>query len=146
MATRGDLARLAAARFAGAQPPLLYLAGEDRARDLAGELAAQGLAVRTVVVYRAAKAARFPPAARTALEQGRIDGVLHFSRRSVESYLDCGRDIDRAGAQARCIIACRRGPPSRCGARAPPHCAWPPRPDEASLLALVTPQRPDRIV
>ena len=30
---------------------------------------------------------------RAALEQGRIDGVLHFSRRSVESYLDCGRDI-----------------------------------------------------
>ena len=46
-----------------------------------------------MVVYRAAQAARFPPEVRAALEQGGIDGVLHFSRRSVESYLDCSRDI-----------------------------------------------------
>ena len=44
------------------------------------------LSVRTVVVYRAAKAAGFPPAVRDALAQGRIDGVLHFSRRSVECF------------------------------------------------------------
>src|SRR6185369_3045910 len=80
-----DLARLAARRFTGVRQPLLYLAGEDRS----GELAVPGLAVRTVVVYRAAKAEKFPPAVRTALEQGGIDGVLHFSRRSVETYLDC---------------------------------------------------------
>ena len=38
--------------------PLLYLAGEDRARDLAGDLG--GLIVRTVVIYRAVKATSLP--------------------------------------------------------------------------------------
>src|SRR4051794_38382673 len=59
------LARLAAGRFTGTRQPLLYLAGQDRS----GELAVPGLAVRPVVVYRAAKADKFPPAVRTALEQ-----------------------------------------------------------------------------
>src|SRR3954470_20739844 len=58
-----DLARLAARRFAGSKLPLLYLAGEDRS----GELAVPGLTVRTVVIYRAARAGEFPPGARAAL-------------------------------------------------------------------------------
>ena len=61
-----DLVRLAVARFTASSLPLLYLAGEDRTGDLAGELAAQGQTVRTVVIYRAAKAPHFPAAARTA--------------------------------------------------------------------------------
>src|SRR3954469_17596905 len=84
-----DLARFAAQRFSGVRQPLLYLPGEDRS----GELAVPGLAVRTVVVYRAAKAEQFPPLVRTRIEQGGIRGVLHFSGVSVEGYLDCGGDL-----------------------------------------------------
>jgi uroporphyrinogen-III synthase len=80
-----DLARVAAARFAGCCAPLLYLAGEDRARDLPAELGQ--LPVRTVVVYRAVKAEHLPPAVQAALAAGRLDGVLHYSRRSAEAYL-----------------------------------------------------------
>jgi uroporphyrinogen-III synthase len=64
-----DLARLAAARMAGSHLPLLYLAGEQRARDLAGELSAQGLSVRTIAAYRATAEKSFPPAVRGALVQ-----------------------------------------------------------------------------
>ena len=49
---------------------------------------------------------------------GRIDGVLHFSRRSAEIYLDCARS-GRHPRQRRSrlrIIACRRRSPSRCAA------------------------------
>ena len=49
----GDLVRILAARRADAQAPLLYLAGEDRAADLIGELAAHGIAAEMAVVYRA---------------------------------------------------------------------------------------------
>ena len=49
----GDLVRLAT-RLPGER--LLYLAGEDRAGDLAGDLAAHGIAVETAVVYRAVAA------------------------------------------------------------------------------------------
>ena len=61
-----DLVRLIGARCRTDAPPLLYLAGEDRAGDLAGDLAAAGVRVATVVVYRAAAAARSPmPAGRS---------------------------------------------------------------------------------
>ena len=42
--------------------PLLYLAGEDRSHDLTAELAPHGVAVCTVVAYRAVKPAAFPAA------------------------------------------------------------------------------------
>jgi uroporphyrinogen-III synthase len=131
----GDLARLAAQRFAGAEPPLLYLAGEDRS----GELVVPGLTVRTVVVYRAAKAEHLPPAARTALEQGGINGVLHFSRRSVESYIDCSRDfIGPALKPLHYCLSARAAEPLRLAGATRIHVAL--EPDEASLLALVMPK------
>lgn len=134
-----DLAWLAAERFAGARLPLLYLAGEDRSGDLGGALAARGLTVRTVVIYRAAKADRFPPAARAALEQGQIDGVLHFSRRSVESYLDCGRDIlGPALKPVHYCLSARAAEPLRLAGAT--HISVAVHPDEVSLLALVTPK------
>ena len=59
------------------------------------------LPVHTVVVYRAVKAARFPPDVAAALARGAIDGVLHFSPRSAEAYLDCAaHDGIRAAALA----------------------------------------------
>jgi uroporphyrinogen-III synthase len=82
------LARLVAARIRVAAAPLLYLAGEDRAGDLAGNLRRRGLAVQMTVVYRAAAVAHLPEPAREALANSRLDGVLHFSRRSSEIYLN----------------------------------------------------------
>jgi len=130
-----DLARLAAQRFTGVRQPLLYLAGEDRS----GELAVPGLAVRTVVVYRAAKAEQFPPLVRMALEQGGVEGVLHFSRRSVESYLDCSRDLGGPALKPKhyCLSA-RAAEPLRLAGATQIHVAR--QPDEASLLALVMPK------
>jgi uroporphyrinogen-III synthase len=134
-----DLAKLAARRFAGARLPLLYLAGEDRSSDLAAMLAVRALTLRTVVIYRAAKADRFPPAAHAALEQGQIDGVLHFSRRSVESYLDCSRDIvGPALKPAHYCLSARAAEPLRLAGATRISVAA--QPDEASLLALVTPK------
>jgi uroporphyrinogen-III synthase len=82
-----ELVRLVAARFAGRGARLLYLAGEDRAGDLAGDLAAHGIAVHTVMVYRAVAADALFPDALQALSGGRIDAVLHYSRRSAATLL-----------------------------------------------------------
>lgn len=130
-----DLARLAAKRFAGASAPLLYLAGEDRS----GEMAVAGLAVHTVVIYRAAQAVKFPDEVREALNRGTIDGVLHFSRRSVESYLECGRATGAVAVAPThfCLSARAAEPLRRAGAA---HIQVAAHPDEASLLALVTPK------
>jgi uroporphyrinogen-III synthase len=130
-----DLVRLAASRFAGSQLPMLYLTGEDRTGDLASALAAQGQTVCTVVIYRAAKASGFPPEAREALAQGRIDGVMHFSRRSVENYLECGREIGKpALAPVHYCLSERASEPLRIAGAARILVAN--RPDEASLLTL----------
>jgi uroporphyrinogen-III synthase len=70
---------------------ILYLAGEDRAGDLATAVAPHGVRVETVVVYRAIAAVRLPEPAAAAVRAGEVNGVLHFSRRSAVIYLDCAR-------------------------------------------------------
>ena len=82
-----DLARLVAGRCAPGGAPLIYLAGEDRAGDLAGDLAAHGIDVRVVAVYRARPAEVLPGDAARALAAGEIDAVLHYSRRSAATLL-----------------------------------------------------------
>lgn len=129
-----DLIRVAATRFAGSRAPLLYLAGEERARDLAGDLA--GLVVRTVVVYRAVKIANLPPALQTALASDRLDGVLHYSLRTAEAYVACTRSaglLDKALAPIHYCLS-----PRVAGALADaPNIRIAARPEEAALLDLV---------
>jgi uroporphyrinogen-III synthase len=141
---KGDLVALLRADLVSRQSdkhgaPLLYLAGEDRAGDLAqGDLAQGGLPVRTVVVYRAVKAARFPPDVAATLAQGAIDGVLHFSARTAEAYLDCaaqgGISADVLAPVHYCLSRQVAAPLAAAGAAALRIAA---RPDEAALLELV---------
>ena len=133
---KADLAALLRAEYEAARGPLLYLAGEDRAGEL--DLAVSGIAVVTTVIYRAAAAERFPDEVAAALAAGAIDGVLHFSRRSAEAYLACGR---RAGVLAAalaplqlCLSAAVAEPLAAAGARAV-RIAF--RPDETAMLELV---------
>src|SRR5947209_3895743 len=76
----------------------------------AGHEAVAGLTVRTVVVYRVATTDRLPAAA-----QSRIDGVLHFSRRSVETYLACGGAV--SGPAHYCLSERAAEPLKAAGAR-----------------------------
>jgi len=132
-----ELVRLAAARFAGSRARLLYPAGEDRSRDLAGALSMQGIAVHTAVVYRAASAREFSSEARAALIEGRVDGVLHFSRRSVESYLACGHAMLReALAPMQYCLSERAAEPLRSHGAV--RIAVAAQPDEASLLGKLS--------
>lgn len=132
-----DLVRLAAGRFAGARSPLLYPAGEDRSRDLAGALSAQGIGVHTVVAYRAVAANEFSAEVRAALTQSRVDGVLHFSRRSVDGYLLCGRTIQQeALAPMHYCLSERAAEPLRVAGAA--RIAVSAQPDEASLIARIS--------
>lgn len=80
------LVRTLVGEHADAKAPLLYLAGEDRAADLIGELSTRGIAAEIRVVYRAV-AVPFPPALIEALRVGEVDIVMHFSRRSAENYV-----------------------------------------------------------
>lgn len=133
-----DLVRLVTRQMARVTGPLLYLSGEERARDLAGELNERGFCVETVVVYRTVKAEVFPAAVRAALSAGQIEGVLHFSRRSVEGYLQCARNVPGALNPVHFCLSDRAAEPLRAAGAA--IVRVPQRADERSLLALVTSQ------
>jgi uroporphyrinogen-III synthase len=91
---------LVVGRRADAKAPLLYLAGENRAVDLVGELTACGLAVEMRVVYRAVTTP-FPSELIDALKAGEIDAVLHFSRRSADNYISGAAQAGVAGPALR---------------------------------------------
>ncbi len=133
-----DLVAAAARRFAGIGGTILYLCGEDRAADVGAALAGAGVEVVTTPVYRMAAAARFPPPAADALRAGRIQGVLHYSRRSALAYLACAGN-DRLEACALrpvhyALSAAVAAPLLQAGAGDVRVAA---RPDEAALFERV---------
>jgi uroporphyrinogen-III synthase len=70
---------------------LLYLAGADLARDLAGELGEKGFTVVTHTTYRMIPASSLPQEICDAFMANQIEAVLHYSRRSARAFLDAAR-------------------------------------------------------
>ena len=136
-----DLAPLVAGRFA-AGARLLYLAGSDRARDLGADLAPYGVEVLTAEIYRAHALQEFPAAIAIALRSGEVDGVLHFSRRSAETFVECAARAAIAAAALRaihfCISAHAAEPLARAGAPAN-KIRIAAKPEEDAVVALIAP-------
>ncbi len=130
-----DLVRLTAERRPDASAPLLYLAGEDRAADLVGELVMHGIAAEMAVVYRAVTAP-FPPELIAALQASEVDAVLHFSKRSAENYLTGAAQAGVAGPALAvrhiCLSTQIAAPLADAGAS---RIAIAPRPNETALIA-----------
>ncbi len=133
-----DLTRLAAERLErGAS--LLHLAGADRSGDIAADLAAQNFLVRTAVVYRAVPANVVQSVAAEALA-GAIDGVLHFSRRSAETYVNVTRQAGLSEPALKrpahfCLSAQVAEPLAQAGAV---DVRIAQEPTEAAMLALIS--------
>jgi uroporphyrinogen-III synthase len=70
---------------------LLYLAGADLARDLAGELGQRGFSVVTQTTYRMIPVTSLPGEVCDAFAANEIEAVLHYSRRSARAFLDAVR-------------------------------------------------------
>ncbi len=70
---------------------LLYLAGADLARDLAGELGERGFTVVTQTTYRMVPVPGLPRDVCDAFAASRIEAVLHYSRRSARAFVDAAR-------------------------------------------------------
>jgi uroporphyrinogen-III synthase len=133
------LAELMSGRF-GDGSKILYLAGEDRAGDLAAAVTPKGIRVETIVVYRAVAAACLDPPVADALKAGTVDAVVHFSRRSAAVYLDCARAagvLDKALKPFHyCLSQAVAEPLISAGAR---RVAVAKSPEENALLDLVAP-------
>jgi uroporphyrinogen-III synthase len=70
---------------------LLYLAGADLARDLAGDLGERGFTVVTHTTYRMIPVEKLPREAFDGFASNNIEAVLHYSRRSARSFLEAAR-------------------------------------------------------
>jgi len=134
----GDLVAPVVARFAGSSQRLLYLAGEDRAGDLAGELAAHGISVETAVIYRAVGAGHLPAELRDALSNASLDGALHYSRRSAATLIELSRSAGVLNALLNLVhhsLSAEVAAPLRnAGA---PRVSIAPRPEEEALIGLL---------
>jgi uroporphyrinogen-III synthase len=132
------LVQLIAERHARAQAPLLYLAGEDRAADLIGELAAHGIKAEMRVVYRAVTAP-FPSALIAALKDGAVDAVLHYSRRSADNFVAgaAAAGVAAAALNVRhiCLAPAIAAPLQAAGAT---RVAIASHPQETALFELLT--------
>lgn len=85
----GDVVALADL-IAASQPGghLLYPCARDRAGDLEGELAAHGLRCDPVIVYETNPVEHVPVDVLDNLRERTIDGVLIYSRRTAEAFLN----------------------------------------------------------
>jgi uroporphyrinogen-III synthase len=132
------LARLVGVEMGKTRGPLLYLAGENRAGDLARDIAAFGSSVRTVAIYRAVGVSTLPDDARDALANRKTHGVLHFSQRSAEIYLAAARSagvLDSALAPFHyCLSEQVARPLTAAGAG---RIRIAPTPEETALVELV---------
>jgi uroporphyrinogen-III synthase len=111
----GDVAALRAAVLARVKArelkkasPLLYLAGADLARDLAGDLGERGFTVVTQTTYRMIPVLSLPREVADGFAANRIKAVLHYSRRSARAFLEAARAAGveiSALAIAQCCIS-----------------------------------------
>jgi uroporphyrinogen-III synthase len=127
--------RMSAELPAGAR--VLYLAGADRAGDLAGRAFHARIRVETVVIYRVQAAAALKPETRAAILAGQIDRVLHYSERSAAAFVraTAASGITEAAVRLRhfCLSAAVAAPLRLIGS--PVEIAA--RPDEAALFELL---------
>jgi uroporphyrinogen-III synthase len=133
-----DLVALVRTQWAAGSQRLLYLAGEERAGDLPGDLAAGGVPVVALSIYRAVKVERFPAAVAAALARDTFDGVLHFSRRSAEAYLACARGAGVPTGRPRPLHYClSRQVSEPLAAAGAGGIRVAPRPEETALIGLI---------
>ena len=91
VALRNLIVETAKAKKLKKKLPLLYLAGEEISRDLPGELREKGFEVVTHIAYRMVPARSLPDEVVDGFAAGRIQAVLHYSRRSARAFVEAAR-------------------------------------------------------
>jgi uroporphyrinogen-III synthase len=88
---------------------LLYLAGNDLSRDLAGALGERGFEVVTRTTYRMVALSSLSRQTRDAFAANEVEAVLHYSQRSARAFLEAARaegvEISALAVPQCCISA-----------------------------------------
>jgi uroporphyrinogen-III synthase len=125
---------LAATLWAARKGVLLHVCGEDAPGTLAENLTLRGFKVRRCPLYAIEPATSLPEAARRALENRSLDGVMFFSPRSARIFGALADGLPTEDLTAYCIS------PATAQALSPmpfAHIAVAARPNQAAILALV---------
>jgi uroporphyrinogen-III synthase len=135
----GDADALGAmlARRLPAGARVLYLAGENRARDLAALTAPAKVRIETLVVYRARAAERLRETTVKKLGARELDAVLHFSPRSAEIFVMLARKARLESALSSIRHLCLSDAVAAALSEVGGKVEIASRPEEAALLALL---------
>jgi uroporphyrinogen-III synthase len=102
-----DLVPIITAEAAPDKGPLLHLAGEVVAFDLAAALSAAGFKVKALTAYRAVPAAALSAPTLARLAEGAIDAIILMSPRSADTFVqlvaDAGIEKDARQAAFLCL-------------------------------------------
>ena len=100
------LAALAREQLDPATGPLLHIAGNKVAGNLAGELERWGFKLRRQILYEGRQSARLSPTAQEALSRGEVNMVLFFSPRSAQAFVTLLRAASLESALAQSTAVC----------------------------------------
>lgn len=134
--TAAALAPVIAAHSAAKRGPLIHLAGDHLAFDLAGCLSRNGVTVRTLLVYRSVEALRLPAEAEAALGAKEIDAVILMSPRTAKTWSKLSERYDLSNVTHLCLSNAVETVLARAG-RPPQKTAVAARPMTEDVLALV---------
>jgi uroporphyrinogen-III synthase len=116
---------------------VLHVAAEERAFNLAARLEPAKIFVQSLVVYRARPARELSAATLRALEEGKLDAVLHYSPRSAANFVALAERAGHAAGLRRlqhyCLSVAVAAPLEAAGATTQVAAS----PDEAALLELL---------
>jgi len=146
IALRGLIIEAAKTKRFRKKSPLLYLAGEEISRDLPGELREKGFEVVTHIAYRMVPAKNLPDEVVDGFAAGRIQAVLHYSRRSAQAFVEAARtggvEISALALPQCCISAAVAEIVREAGATQVTVAA---RPDESALFEALKRALPARL-
>lgn len=134
--TAAELAPVIVAHSAAKRGPLIHLAGNHLAFDLAGTLSRLGVTVRTLLVYQSIAARRLPADVESALAARALDAVILMSPRTAKTWSKLSERYDLSNVTHLCLSNAVETVLARAG-RPPLKTSVAARPMIEDVLALV---------
>lgn len=133
-----DLVPLITANTASPGGPLLHLAGDRLAFDLKASLAAQGLELHQVTLYRSVAASALTSAAQAALRVKHFDAIVLMSPRSAMIFADLAAKAGLWDMACRSVFLCLSASVAdKLAPFGPYHVEIAERPNMQEMLALI---------
>lgn len=141
--TGAELVPVITAAVARENGPLVHVAGEVLAFDLAGALSREGLEVRQITAYRAVPASRLSPGTQQAISAGEIDVVILMSPRTAAIFAQLAATTElKEKAQRLTFLCLSAGIAEKLSGLAPSRVVVAAEPTTEAMLAALARMAP----